>query len=119
MDRKILDRYNIYCEKCGKYRLPSIDYSLTQDSILLINKIKAKTFSQDFDEQLDCVEELYGKNVFFYFNRKDLEKLFKPELNVYAREEKTRVFEIISYQMRKYDYLFINKKDNLKTMNFF
>lgn len=98
----------------------SIDYSLTQDSILLINKIKAKTFSQDFDEQLDCVEELYGKNIFFYFNRKDLEKLLnKPELNVYAREEKTRVFEIISYQMRKYDYLFINKKDNLKTMNFF
>lgn len=27
MDRKILDRYNIYCEKCGKYLFTEIDSS--------------------------------------------------------------------------------------------
>lgn len=43
----------------------------------------------------------------------------EEKISLIDRHKKTRVFEIISYQMRKYDYLFINKKDNLKTMNFF
>lgn len=35
----------------------------------LVKRVKAKTFHDDFDEQLDTVEELYGRQIRFHFDR--------------------------------------------------
>ena len=59
-----------------------------------------------FDEQLDTVEELYGKTKFvFHFDRAIVEKIIAEEQN-YSNDVKERVYDLISRQMRKYQYLF-------------
>lgn len=40
----------------------------------LVKRVKAKTFHDDFDEQLDTVEELYGRQIRFHFDRAIVEK---------------------------------------------
>ena len=66
----------------------------------LVKRVKAKTFHDDFEEQLDTVEELYGRQIRFHFDRAIVE-----EQN-YSNDVKERVYDLISRQMRKYQYLF-------------
>lgn len=40
----------------------------------LVKRVKAKTFHDDFEEQLDTVEELYGRQIRFHFDRAIVEK---------------------------------------------
>lgn len=81
------------------------DYPLLHEVHSLIKKAKPKTFSTNFDEQLEVVEKLYGKNLLFSFSTKDVEDtLFGNDL--YSDEIKKRVKDIIFEQMRKYRYLF-------------
>lgn len=71
----------------------------------MIADVKAKTICQDFDEQLDIVEKLYGRHIAFYFDRKEVEKLLENE-QYYPEEKKQRVFAIVMNQRRKYQCLF-------------
>lgn len=73
------------------------------------NKITAKPFHRDFDEQLDAANELYGCYLKFDFpansivaNLRDLE----TDGGIYTREELERVYEVLRYQARKYSYMF-------------
>lgn len=100
----------------------TMDYPLSVDYMLVINdnKVQAKTISTDFDEQLDVIEKLYGRNIQFTFDKKDLRDIINsPDLSIYSKEEKERVYEIICQQMRKYSYLFKNKTEDIRTFNLF
>ena len=55
--------------------------------------------------QLDIVEQMYGKHIEFYFDRKTVDKLLEEDL-YYSSEVKQRVSNIIMNQRRKYQYLF-------------
>ena len=83
----------------------TMDYPLDQDELLLMKEVHAKTISSDFDEQLDTVEELYGRQIRFHFDRAIVEKIIAEEQN-YSNDVKERVYDLISRQMRKYQYLF-------------
>lgn len=82
-----------------------LDYPLSRDVYTLMKKVKSKTFSDSFDEQLDVVEKLYGKTLSFSFTKKDVEDILNSNI-LYSKEIKDRVKNIIFEQMRKYQYLF-------------
>lgn len=82
----------------------TMDYPLGEDVYELIKQSKAKTICDDYDEQLDVSEELYGENIKFYFTEKDIDELLE-NVTMYSKEVKDRVKTIVLYQMRKYKYL--------------
>lgn len=84
----------------------AMDYPLGDDVYSLITECHSKTFSRDFDEQLDASEYLAGENLKFYFSQKNVKKIL-DECNIYDDEIKRRVEDIIYSQMQKYKYLFI------------
>lgn len=82
-------------------------------------KICAKPFSRDFDEQLDVVNELYGCHLKFDFSAgriTDVLEELRPECSLSEREDGTecgyteqefkRVEEVLRYQAGKYKYMF-------------
>ena len=83
----------------------TMDYPLQEDLYELMQESKAKTICEDYVEQLDISEELYGGNIKFSFTEKDVEELLKP-VTEYSEEIRERVKSILLYQMRKYKYLF-------------
>lgn len=62
----------------------------------------AKPFSQNFDEQLDAAEELYGCNVTFYYNKKEVENILVEYDKSYPVEVIGRVRDALYHQMQKY-----------------
>lgn len=83
----------------------TMDYPLDVPVYDLIENVRAKTFCDSFDEQLDTVERLYGQHIQFHFNEKDVEEICAKEL-YYPDEIKARVKELLLSQRRKYQYLF-------------
>lgn len=83
----------------------TMDYPLKENVYDLMNEVKSKTFSTDFDEQLDIAEKLYGQHLHFNFNHKKIKQLLDEE-KYYPAEVKERVEEVLRQQMRKYMYLF-------------
>lgn len=83
----------------------TVDYPMQSDIIALMRRIKAKTLCDDFAEQLDAVEELYGQPLKFSYDRRIIAKVLDEEKE-YGQEEKERVREILLQQMRTYQYLF-------------
>ncbi|MBO5166716.1 MAG: hypothetical protein J6B90_09000 [Lachnospiraceae bacterium] len=83
----------------------TMDYPMSGDIYTLLDKVKSKTFCQDFDEQLDVVERLCGQHLQFTFDRKVIADLLDKE-SYYPEEIKTRVEKILLNQRRKYEYLF-------------
>ncbi len=85
----------------------SFDYPLDKDIYCLIDSVKPKTFSSNFEEQVEVSEKLYGSNITFYFTKKDVDELIdKSDTLIYSKEIRERVKKIIFEQMRKYPYLF-------------
>ena len=85
----------------------NLDYPLVEDTYKLIEKVKSKTFSESFLEQLEVSEKLYGLNLKLHFTKKDIEELLSNEETfIYSKEVKERVKEVLFEQMRKYSYLF-------------
>lgn len=82
----------------------AIDYPLSEDPLILMREVKAKTVSTDFDEQLDISEKLYGCNLKFSFTKKEVAKLLE-EAAGYSEEIRNRVETILYQQMDKYRYL--------------
>lgn len=83
----------------------TVDYPMHVDVYRLFGNARAKTFSRDFDEQLDIAEKLYGQQLSFDFTYGDVKKLLDEE-PYYPEEVKKRVEDIIMHQRRKYEYLF-------------
>ena len=82
-----------------------MDYPMDRDIDEAINEVEAKTFCRNFVEQLEIAENLYGINIKFDFSICDLESLLNQEKH-YTTKEKSRVRQILAWQMRKYKYLF-------------
>ena len=85
-----------------------MDYPLNVPADKLIGTVRAKTFCDDFDEQLDIAEKLYGQQVRFGFAEKDIDQLLAEEM-YYPAEIKARVKDILLEQRRKYQYLWNHK----------
>lgn len=83
----------------------TMDYPMEQDIYQMISEVKSKSVSQDFDEQLDVAENLYGQNLQFLFTKKNVSDIVN-NADMYPLEERKRVELIIYSQMNKYQYLF-------------
>ncbi len=69
-----------------------LDYPLEEDTYKLIDKVKSKTFIESFEEQTELSEKLYGMNIHFNFNKKDIEDILESEdAKIYSKEERNRV----------------------------
>ena len=80
-------------------------YSLSIDQC--IEKICAKPFVQDFDEQLDACESAFPEQIVsFHFSKKDIENEINQFEGIYENEVLMRTKELLYRQMRKYAYLF-------------
>lgn len=87
----------------------SVDYLLNVPVIDLLNDVSSKTFSFDFDEQLDISEELYGQHIQFSFSKEDIQAILQEE-TFNSEIQKERVYDILTEQRRKYQYLFNARK---------
>lgn len=85
----------------------TMDYPLHGELDELMEGVKAKTFCQDFDEQLDLAEQLYGNQIHFCYTEKEIDALLGKE-PYYPEEMKRRVKEILMARRRKYQYLFVH-----------
>lgn len=83
----------------------TMDYPMEQDIYQMISEVKSKSVSQDFDEQLDVAENLYGQNLQFLFTKKNVSDIVN-NADIYPQEVRQRVELIIYSQMNKYKYLF-------------
>lgn len=81
----------------------TMDYPLSGDVYELAESAKSKTFCQDFDEQLEIAEKLYGQQIEFYFTRQDVIKIL--ECVDYEDTIKKRVETLVLDRMRHYQYL--------------
>ena len=83
----------------------TLEYSLDQDIFKLIPMAKPKTFCNDFDEQLEIAEKLYGQHIQFHFGYNDVKQLVE-QAEQYPLEIRNRVLDIVMQRKRKYEYLF-------------
>jgi len=83
----------------------TMDYPLGEDVYKLMGQARTKTICPNFDEQLDVAERMYGVNMTFYFNEKDVCEII-DKATLYPKDVRERVKNIIFAQMRKYGYLF-------------
>ncbi len=83
------------------------DYPLELSLEQCFQKIQAKPFSRDFDEQLDACEMLYGGGMFrAFFGMRDVEEVLKEFEGIYEEAVLRRVRQVMQMQIRKYAYLF-------------
>ena len=71
----------------------------------MIPSARPKTFCEDFGEQIEIAEKLYGQQVRFSFSYNDVKKIM-DEAVVYPPEIRQRVTDIVMEQRRRYIYLF-------------
>ena len=83
----------------------TLDYPMNQDYWTLINKARPKTFCEDFDEQVDIAEQLYGVQIHFHFDFHDVSDIIRSA-NMYSPEIQKRVIDLIMQRRKKYHYLF-------------
>jgi len=83
----------------------TLDYPIGCDIYEEMTKVKSKTICTSFEEQLDISEELYGRNIEFYWTEKDVDCIL-GKLDMYSKEIRERVKELLMQQRRKYKYLF-------------
>lgn len=82
-----------------------MDYPMEENINNLMEEARSKTLCEDFDEQIEIAEELYGQQISLEFTKKDVKEILDME-SYYPQEYKERVFEIIMNRRRKYRYLF-------------
>ena len=83
----------------------TMDFPLTKDVFSLMQSAKPKTFCDDFDEQTDIAEKLYGARVHFSFSYNDVAEIVNAA-DMYEEAIRTRVIDLIMQRRRKYQYLF-------------
>ena len=83
----------------------TMDFPMSKDHFLLIDKVRSKTFSDSFTEQIDISEELYGENIHFIIDYNDVKSVVEKADN-YPPEILQRVIEVIMEMRRRYKYLF-------------
>ena len=107
-----------FIEKNGNYSLCPIfdngaslmsdtrlDYPYEEDVIRMIPRVRSKTISDNFDEQLEALEPDYSTDIQFDFTDQDIIDLSN---NVFEYDDKTkeRVKRLLIHQRQKYSYYF-------------
>jgi hypothetical protein len=82
------------------------DYPLGNDVYNMINKIKAKPFNNDFDEQVEVAQKLYGDQLKLSFTNQDIENAFDEVKEYYSDEIISRAKTLLYNQKHKYQYMF-------------
>ena len=82
------------------------DYSLETDLYQNIEKVQAKPFDTNFDEQLNAAEELYGSHLKFQFSSEDIYRILDNLKGCYDEKILKRVEKLLLEQKRKYQYFF-------------
>lgn len=83
------------------------DYPLDMTEEECRNKVKAKPFSRDFDEQLDACELLFPESPFrASFTIEDVTAVLSLARGIYQEAVLSRVEETMRMQIRKYGYMF-------------
>lgn len=88
------------------YADTKVDFGLEQPLEICRERIEAKPFSRDFDEQLDAAEQIYGKQLRFHFWEQDIRAELAGLAGIYEDAVLRRVETVLNWQMRKYQYLF-------------
>ena len=83
----------------------TMDYPLKREPANLIKRAKPKTFCDDFVEQITIAEQLYGRQISFWFTRKEVDNVL-DKAQIYEENVRKRVTEIVMQMRRKYAYLF-------------
>ena len=104
---KTFDYCPIFDNGAGLLADTTMDYPIGEDVYKLIDSVKSKTISLNFEEQTEVSEKLYGANICFNFTKKDVEEILSTEeASIYSIETRNRVKKVIFEQMRRYSYLF-------------
>ncbi|WP_026516503.1 hypothetical protein [Butyrivibrio sp. MC2021] len=82
-----------------------MDYPLDRDCFTYIDKVKAATFCDSFEEQLEISEKLFGQCIHFSYDEKTAKTIIDAAA-IYDEEVKKRVFDVIMQMRRKYKYIF-------------
>ncbi len=85
----------------------ALEYPMGRDPLEMIPRVRPKTFCEDFDEQVDIAESLYGDQIHFSFTYNDVREILDRAAQ-YSSEARQRVLEIIMSRKNKYGYLFKN-----------
>lgn len=84
------------------------DYPLNMTEEACRNKIRAKPFSGDFDEQLDACEQLFPEFPFqAAFTIRDVTAVLSEFSGIYEDAILRRVEDTMRMQIRKYQYMFL------------
>ena len=84
------------------------DYPLNADLFRCISRIRAKPFSEDFDEQVSAAEQLYGQQLQIKCKRNHLSEAIHELVDYYPAEVLSRAEDLLFEQARKYPYFFLN-----------
>lgn len=82
------------------------DYPVDADMFQCISRVRAKPFAQDFVEQVDAANELYGSCLKFSFTKADVEEVLGSMVGLYPDDLLQRVKLVVYEQMRKYSVYF-------------
>lgn len=82
------------------------DYPLEQNVYNCIGKVRAKPFSDDFQEQAEASAALYGSDLHFRCTRNDIPMLLTGLEELYDERTLVRAEQVLREQMRRYRYLF-------------
>lgn len=83
----------------------TLSFPLKKDVFQCLEKIEAKPFCRDFDEQLEAAEALYGVQFGYWFDAKDITGVLREAKPFYPAEVITRTEDVLREQLRKYAYL--------------
>ncbi len=95
----------IFDNAAGLLSDTTLEYPMGQDYISLMDKVRPKTFCDDFTEQLETAEKLYGKNIGFSYGYNDVRNIV-DRAEVYDKPIRERVINVIMQTKRSYEYLF-------------
>ena len=83
----------------------TVDYPPGVDCLILMKKATPKTFCQDFEEQADIAEQLYGETIHFRFGYHEVKSIV-DRAEIYSEEIRQRVIDLIMSRRKTYQYLF-------------
>lgn len=98
----------IFDQGAGFLSDTTMDYPMGTDEYRLIDSVKAKTFTDDFDVQLDISEQISGHKLHFKFDEKDVRNWLQEPgvVQNYSEEIRNRVYKVAADRMKRYQYLF-------------
>lgn len=98
----------IFDQGAGLLSDTTLDYPIGGDIYEMINSVRPKTFCDDFFEQLEIAEKLYGQNIEFNFKKRDVDEVLdNVPSDSYSNEIIDRVRIICYERMRQMNYLFV------------